>query len=366
MNNDLVLIYSGYFVCAIILSFLLNTLFLRFSRTLGMRNTPEMVRWSSMQKPAVGGIPFFVLFLLSIACYSIFFRERTLPLNRELLGLLCVVTLAFLMGLADDAYNTKPFLKLFVQILCGIILIATDQAIHLFDSEILNNMLTIVWVVGIMNSINMLDNMDAITASVSVLILIEALLTIYINHDFYNVHILMILGVIGALSGFLFFNWHPSKLFMGDTGSQFLGILLATLGINYFWNDPDFGGNYFHSKQILVVALAFIIPICDTTIVVFNRFMQKKAPWVGGKDHTTHHLSYLGFSDSQVAIAFAGISFVSLMMIFVIQGTIVNWGMKHILIFGGYFLLVLGTLFAVTKVSKPALKEDEDSTPTAE
>jgi UDP-GlcNAc:undecaprenyl-phosphate GlcNAc-1-phosphate transferase len=362
MNNDLVLIYAGYFICSIVLAFLLNALFLRFSRTLGMRGSPELVRWSSMQKPAVGGISFFVLFLLSIACFAVFFPYRFIPLDKKLLGMLGAVTLAFLMGLADDAYNTKPFLKLFVQILCAVILIGSGQAIHLFENETLNNILTIAWVVGIMNSINMLDNMDAITASVSVIIFIEALLTLYINHDFYNVHVIMILGVVGALSGFLFFNWHPSKLFMGDTGSQFLGILLAIIGIHYFWNNPDFGGNYFHSKQILVTLLAFIIPICDTTIVVINRLMRKKAPWVGGKDHTTHHLSYLGFSDSQVAIAFAGISFVSLMMIFVIQGTIVNWGLKHTLIFATYLLIVFGTLFAVTKVSKPPLKEDEEGT----
>jgi UDP-GlcNAc:undecaprenyl-phosphate GlcNAc-1-phosphate transferase len=364
MNNDLVLIYSGYFICSIILAFLLNALFLRFSRTLGMRGAPELVRWSSMQKPAVGGISFFVLFLLSIACFGVFFPYRFMPLDKQLLGMIAAVTLAFLMGLADDAYNTKPFLKLFVQILCGVILIGTNQSIRLFESELLNNLLTIAWVVGIMNSINMLDNMDAITASVSVVILIEALLTLYINHDFYNVHIIMILGVIGALGGFLFFNWHPSKLFMGDTGSQFLGILLAAIGIHYFWNNPDFGGNFFHSKQILVTLLAFIIPICDTTIVVINRLMRGQAPWLGGKDHTTHHLSYLGFSDSQVAIAFAGISFVSLMMIFVIQGTIVNWELKHILMFGGYILVVFGTLYAVTKVSKPALKEEDEEGPS--
>src|SRR4051812_17169867 len=121
MNNDLVLVYSGYFIFSIILAFLLNALFLRFSRTLGMRNSPEMIRWSNMQKPAVGGISFFVLFLLSIACYGVFFPFRFMPMDTKLLGMLGAVTLAFVMGLADDAYNTKPFLKLFVQILCGVI-----------------------------------------------------------------------------------------------------------------------------------------------------------------------------------------------------------------------------------------------------
>src|ERR1044071_2042070 len=139
MNNRLVLIYSGYFICSIILAFLLNALFLRFSRTLGMRGAPELVRWSSMQKPAVGGISFFVLFLLSIACFGVFFPYRFMPLDKQLLGMLAAVTLAFLMGLADDAYNTRPFLKLFVQILCGLILIGTDQSIHIFQNDMMNN-----------------------------------------------------------------------------------------------------------------------------------------------------------------------------------------------------------------------------------
>src|ERR1044072_815868 len=151
MNNDLVLIYSGYFICSIILAFLLNVLFLRFSRTMGIRNTADHVRWSTMQKPAVGGISFFVLFLLSIACYTVFFPYSRMPLDKKLLGLLGTVTIAFIMGLADDAYNTRPFLKLFVPILCGVILIETDQSIQLFDTEFYNNALTIIWVVGIMN-----------------------------------------------------------------------------------------------------------------------------------------------------------------------------------------------------------------------
>ncbi|HEU4716807.1 MAG TPA: hypothetical protein VFU15_03195, partial [Bacteroidia bacterium] len=105
--------------------------------------------------------------------------------------------------------------------------------------------------------------------------------------------------------------------------------------------------------------LGFLIPLCDTTIVVINRLAKKKAPWIGGKDHTTHHLSYLGLSDSQVAIAFCGMSVVSMMMIFVIQGTIVNWSPKHEMFFGGYILAVFGILFYVTKTRGNPAPADE-------
>jgi UDP-GlcNAc:undecaprenyl-phosphate/decaprenyl-phosphate GlcNAc-1-phosphate transferase len=361
MTNDLILIYSGFFICCIILSILLNGLLMRFSSTMGVRANPDMVRWSTSRKPAVGGISFFVIFLFALASRSVFFPFQMSLLDKPQLGMLGAVTLAFVMGLADDAYNTKPFLKLGVQITCGLILNSTGQTIHFFSNETANELLTVIWVVGIMNSINLLDNMDAIAASVSLFILLEGMLILYIHSLFYDVHVIILLGTIGAIGGFLFFNWNPSKLYMGDTGSQFLGILLAIVGIHYFWNSPDFGQHYYHSKQIIVTMLAFIIPIADTTTVFINRIMRKQAPWVGGRDHTTHHLSYLGLSDSQVAIAFTVVSIISLMLIFLIQGTIVNWGMKHVYLFGGYIALVFGTLYAISRYSKPPAKKDEEA-----
>jgi UDP-GlcNAc:undecaprenyl-phosphate/decaprenyl-phosphate GlcNAc-1-phosphate transferase len=360
MNNDLVLVYSGFFVCCIVLAFLLNGLLLRFSSTMGVRANPDMIRWSTNRKPAVGGISFFVIFLLSIASYAVFFPYRFTPLDRPLLGMLGAVTLAFVMGLADDAYNTKPMLKFGVQITCGLILNATGITIHFFQNETANELLTVIWVVGIMNSINLLDNMDAIAALVSLFVIVEALLMLYIGKSFFHVHVIILLGCLGAIGGFLFFNWHPSKLYMGDTGSQFLGIVLAIIGVQYFWNSADFGGNFYHGKQLIITLLAFIIPITDTTTVFINRIMRKQKPWVGGRDHTTHHLSYLGLSDSQVAITFSAISLISLMLIFLIQGTIVNWSAKHLWIFGAYILMVFGTLYAVTRYSKPPIiKKDE-------
>jgi UDP-GlcNAc:undecaprenyl-phosphate/decaprenyl-phosphate GlcNAc-1-phosphate transferase len=360
MNNYLVLIYAGFFVAAMLISVLLNGLMLRFAQTLGIRENTDQVRWNSRQKPSLGGITFYVLFLFSLACYGIFFPGRgMILLDSELLGILAAITLAFLMGLADDAYNTRPLLKFTIQFACGWILIATGQSIHLFEWEPLNIILTLFWVVGIMNSINMLDNMDAITASVTLFILLEALITLYVTHDASSPLVILLIGVIGALAGFLFFNWHPSRLYMGDTGSQFLGILLAIVGIRFFWNQPDFGGTNFVSKRIVITALAFVIPLADTLSVVINRIRRGQSPFVGGKDHTTHHLSYLGLSDSQVALAFCGISLVSMMLIFVVQGTIVNWAWWHALIFGGFAALVIGTLYAITRYSKPPAPAEE-------
>ena len=360
MGGSYILIYTGFFIFCIVVALMLNGLFLRFSRNLGIRVDGDLIRWSSTQKPSLGGITFFFLFLISVAAYSIFFPYKLLPLDKPMLGVLGSVTLAFLMGLADDAYNTKPLLKFAVQCLCGLIVANTGFVISLFDHDYLNTILTILWVVAMMNSINMLDNMDAITAVVSLFILFQAFMILYLHEDYFNAHVIIIVGVSGALLGFLFYNWHPSRLFMGDTGSQFLGIVLAILGIKYFWNDPyAIAGDVPWTKKIICVSISFLIPIADTVTVVINRLLRKSSPFIGGKDHTTHHLSYLGLSDSQVAMVYAGISIVSTLLIVIIQKSIAVWATKYALVFGAYVVVIGGTLYAITKYSKPPVKEDE-------
>jgi UDP-GlcNAc:undecaprenyl-phosphate GlcNAc-1-phosphate transferase len=347
--------YVLFFVATTVFSILLNGLLLKFSKTLGIRNPDNtVIRWNNQAKPSVGGISFYVAFLLSITSYSFFFGNTAIIGNKEFLGMVASCTIAFLMGLADDAYNTKPLLKFLAQVLCAVVLILSGTVIHVFPWEIANYLFTVFWVVGMMNSINMLDNMDAITATVSITIIVAALLIIAMNHDFMsNIHVLVLFGIMGALIGFLYYNWHPSKLFMGDTGSQFLGVFLASIGIQYFWNSSDSTGHLVQSKQFFVSILTFIIPICDTTTVVINRLLRRQSPFIGGRDHTTHHLSYLGLSDTQVSLVFAGLSFISMLCTIFITYYIIDWDYIHIAIFGSYFLLVFGLLFYISKISKP-------------
>lgn len=345
----LILVYGSYFITTVLLSFMINGLFLKFAFTLGTRNTPEnLIRWSPQAKPSLGGISFFIIFLLSIASYPILFGQHAVLFNRQLFGILAASTLAFLMGLSDDAYNTKPLLKLAIQICCALVLIFSGTHISLFSSTLVNYAFTIFWVVSIMNSINMLDNMDAITTVISITIIMNALLILYLNGDGYNIHILLLIGVMSSLIGFLFYNWHPAKMFMGDTGSQFLGLFLAAMGIIYFWNTPDMNGQLIRSKQFFVTILAFAIPIIDTTSVVINRIISGRSPFIGGKDHTTHSLYFIGMSEKKIAILYAGICFISMFFNFLIINHIKDWGYLHIILFSIYFLSLFWFLYAPT------------------
>jgi UDP-GlcNAc:undecaprenyl-phosphate GlcNAc-1-phosphate transferase len=342
------LTYFVFFCFAFFFSWLINSLFLKFASTLGIRNKDEtVIRWSSTSKPSLGGISFYIIFLLSVSSYPVLFGSKTpLLLDRQLLGFLAATTMAFLMGLADDAYNTKPLLKFIVQLLCAVVLITTGTWIRITPWEGLNYAVTVIWVIGMMNSINMLDNMDAITTVVSVCIISFGLYTRYLGGDFDNVYILILIGTLGALMGFLCFNWHPSKMFMGDTGSQFLGLILSAIGIVCFWNGQDMHHQVIQTKQFLVTAFIFIIPICDTAIVVINRLRNGQSPFIGGKDHTTHNLFFMGITEKRIAILFVLLTAVSAMLCLAIL-RISNWGYGHILLFSCWFLLVFGVLFYI-------------------
>ncbi|MBK7382685.1 MAG: undecaprenyl/decaprenyl-phosphate alpha-N-acetylglucosaminyl 1-phosphate transferase [Flavobacteriales bacterium] len=354
-GTQLFLIYSGLFFAVLVFSLLVNSLFMRFARTLGIREKDEMlVRWSSSSKPAFGGIGFFILFLVCFTVHGVLFPgETSSALRPELLGLLAATSLGFLMGLADDAYNTRPLLKFLVQVICGVILVASGTSIDVFESQGLNTAITILWVVGMMNSINMLDNMDGITTVVSIAILVAAGMCMIVSDAMDPVYMVLIVGTTAALCGFLFYNWHPSRMYMGDTGSQFLGVLLAFIGIRFFWNASSPMGAWEPERQIIAPVIVFLLPIVDTTVVSINRIMRGHSPFIGGRDHTTHHLGYLGLSDGQVALTFIGISLVNVFLTFVMFRFIGSWANLHTVIFVSYALLTFGALLLLTHRTKP-------------
>jgi UDP-GlcNAc:undecaprenyl-phosphate GlcNAc-1-phosphate transferase len=296
-----------YFFIAIALSLAINYLLLKFSYNLGSRNNLvfRQVRWASQVKPSVGGISFFIVFLLSWGIYGLMTREQIVSPDMKIIGLVSASSIGFLAGLYDDAFNTNPFIKFSLQLVCGIILLLCGIRIDVSNQQIVNVFFTLMWVVGLMNSINMLDNMDGVTASVSVLIIGGILFILFLTgnrspvDDFYS---LVLVGVAGALIGFLRFNWHPSKIFMGDTGSQFLGVFLAATSILTLWQFNDGNQGLLQVKPFVLPALFFIVPIIDTTTVTLRRILRGQSPFIGGKDHITHHLAYLGLKEKQVVV----------------------------------------------------------------
>ncbi len=333
-----------YFLISSFFSFLINWLFLRFSFNLGVRTSSDVnqIRWATTVKPAIGGISFFILFLISISIIGTLPRDTNTFFDKSLIGIIASSSLGFILGLADDAYNTNPLAKFIAQLSCAFILIISDVYIRVSGNPAFDFAITVFWVIGLMNSINMLDNMDAITTSISMSIIGGLITVIAIQGISSNTFLLvMLVGVLGALSGFLYFNWHPSRIYMGDTGSQFLGIFLAATSIMFFWNfRDDSSREWIQLKQFVIPMLMFIVPLIDTITVTIRRLMRKQSPFVGGKDHITHHLVYFGLNDKQTAALLIVISVLSIPLSAALILEWVEWNWQTTFAAFTYFITV--------------------------
>jgi UDP-GlcNAc:undecaprenyl-phosphate/decaprenyl-phosphate GlcNAc-1-phosphate transferase len=343
-------ILTTIFIACFIFSILINYILLKFAQTLGVRDTDQQqVRWNPDVKPSLGGISFYVVFLFALI-FAAILPHSGAGFSMQVMGILVAATLAFLMGLADDAFNTQPLLKFLTQLVCGFIVIVSGHAIQIFDNLFIDYFITLFWVVGLMNSINMIDNMDGISTTVSVL---ACFFMVTVNVALFNTgsySTILNLGVLGALCGFLVYNFHPSKMFMGDTGSQFLGLFLAVMGIDNCWNNPTGPQvNGFPILNIVLVLLVFLLPLTDTFTVVVNRMRKGRSPFIGGKDHTTHHLFFRGITEKRIVILF-----------FILGGIAVMFGYQLIVNFSYplyYTAIVYSLLVVVTMYLNTVLKQ---------
>ncbi len=334
-------------------SLITNGLFLKFSDNLGLRTAKTNgVRWTATQKPSFGGITFYILFLISVIAYSMMDPGLGINRSREFLGFMLAVSVGFIAGLFDDAFDTKPLIKLGMQILVAVVLIFSGTFIQVSGFWYVDYMLTLVWVIGMMNAINLLDNMDAIASVVTVGILACFLVIMQLNGMHDGPYLFVTIGLMAAIGGFLFFNWHPSKLFMGDTGSMFLGTVVAFLGIRYGWNlkldfaEPDVW------QRILAVVVIFIVPLTDTTTVFFKRIISGRSPFIGGKDHTTHHLSYLGLGERAVAMVYCGIGLFCILAIVKMLPLLGRWNGFIALGYTTFVSVVFLGLFYIAHINR--------------
>ena len=198
----------------------------------------------------------------------------------------------FLVGLADDFFHSKPYQKLIGQLLGATAVVAFGLVLPWTSYFAVNLLITLFWLVGITNAVNMLDNMDGLAAGVSAIAAAFLGLNFIINQQWPEA--VMLAGFAGALIGFLVYNHHPASIFMGDCGSMFVGFFLASSALV----SGTGGGRSRSVAAVLAVpVLVLLVPIFDTTFVTLMRKMAGRAASQGGRDHTSHRLVALGLSE---------------------------------------------------------------------
>ena len=290
--------YFLLFVISYVLVGLLTPLMRKVALAQGVLDRPNSAHKSHKNPmPYLGGVAIIigVVIVSYIALISNKFTWNNFWLATSVLGPALVMGL---VGLWDDIKSLNPLPRFIGQSIAGLvvafILISNDNIGNPTGITVLDAAITVLWIVGICNSINFFDNLDGGAAG-TVAITAISLTYLAITGDQYFIAALSIV-VAGSTLGFLIWNRAPARIYMGDAGALFLGVLIATLTVRF----KPLTGNSVTSFAIPVLLLA--IPILDTTVAVFSRLRRKVSPFQGGKDHLSHRLVRYGLSRKASAI----------------------------------------------------------------
>lgn len=253
----------------------------------GLVAHPRNDRWHRQIVPMLGGCAMAVALLVGTLSSGAA-AQVIVPLS-------CAMAI-FILGLVDDVLALKPATKLIVEIALAATLVYFDYRLYWLDSRLFDSLLTMMWIVGLTNAFNLLDNMDGLcagTAFVVAVINIAGLLT-GVMRESAGPEIAFLSVLAGSIAGFLVYNFPPASIFMGDCGSLLLGFSLATFTLNHE------GVRGSRSDILSVIAgpvFVLLIPIFDTTLVTVARLLSGRSPAVGGRDHSSHRLVAIGLSE---------------------------------------------------------------------
>jgi UDP-GlcNAc:undecaprenyl-phosphate/decaprenyl-phosphate GlcNAc-1-phosphate transferase len=266
----------------------------RIAARYGFVKQPHEDRWHRRPVPVLGGVAIMVATVSAVAWLG--------ALRGRLLTLVVAALVMGALGLLDDVRPVRPVVKLVAQIALTGVLVQADLVLRLTKMPVVDIGLTLLWVVGITNAFNLLDNMDGLAAGMAAITAAFRLVFFLLENNAPAATITA--SFLGAVTGFLIRNLPPARIFMGDAGSLFLGFFLAGLCL------VEEAGYYSRgvTAVLAVPVLLMAIPIFDTTFVTVTRFVTGQRVSQGGRDHTSHRLVALGGSEGRALVILFGIS----------------------------------------------------------
>jgi len=261
----------------------------RLAFRLGILDQPSARKVHVRPMPLLGGVAIYVAAIVALALFGDRFYVR------QVAGILVGATFCSFMGLWDDRLGLTAWAKLGGQLAAALVLVVSGVQVRVFANAAADIALTVFWTVGITNAMNLLDNMDGLSGGISA-IAAAFFLLLAASSGQYLVGILAA-ALLGACIGFLVYNVNPASIFMGDAGSLFLGFMMASVGIKLRFPDNV------HFVTWMVPVLVLGLPIFDTTLVFISRLRRGANPLTAaGKDHVSHRLVKLGFSQREAVL----------------------------------------------------------------
>jgi UDP-GlcNAc:undecaprenyl-phosphate/decaprenyl-phosphate GlcNAc-1-phosphate transferase len=296
---------------------------------LGVVDKPNHRKIHQDHKPLMGGLAIYLAFAISLLLFS---PPRYMV---EIGAVLSSTAFLAVIGLADDRYNLGIRVRLVAMTIAALVVVAAGIQIRLFKVPLFDIPLTVLWILTIINAANFMDNMDGLTAGLSASA--AAFFMVIAFTQGLSLVSSLAAALLGSAVGFLIYNFSPSSIFMGDMGALVLGFILAILGIKLQFAEQPLGVTWM--IPILVLAL----PIFDICLVVFTRLIEGRSPGQAGKDHTSHRLMSVGFSQRQTIFILYGAC-----ILFGLLGLVVSAAPAHIALRVGLVsLALLGFLFLV-------------------
>lgn len=276
------MLYIFIFLISLLLVLVLTPLFRKLAFKTNFLDYPDPRKIHLQPTPLLGGASVFLGF-----CGAVFLSFLSgYPWTNDLSGVLIGGLIVIGLGLWDDKFGMQPGVKFLGQILASFIFLLVSHSLDSLGFGVIGDLLLFLWMVGLMNAINFLDNMDGLCSGIS-FIATTAFMMIFIFNG-QGDQIILCLAFMGALLGFLVYNFPPAKIFLGDAGSMFNGFILSALGILFAKKSNSF-------NLLLAPMLILSYPIFDISMVTFTRLKEGRKIYKGGKDHSSHRLMNLGF-----------------------------------------------------------------------
>ena len=276
-----------------LISYLITPLVRLVAFRTGYLDHPKNTKVHAHPTPLLGGVSIYIAFVIGLL------TSANLAHDSKLLSILIGATFLLAVGLVDDRMGMMPEVKLLAQFIAAMVVIKSGVKVEFLHNYYLNTIFSYIWLVGITNSFNLLDNMNGLSAGIAVIAAFFFGSAMWISNQMNIALVAFALG--GASLGFLKHNFPRASIFMGDTGSLVVGFILASSAIAGSWSTR------FLTTSLAMPVIILAYPIFDTSVVTVMRLKESRSIFQGGLDHSSHRLALLGFKRRGTVLVIYGI-----------------------------------------------------------